>query len=288
MSSIYKQSFKKETADSPELSVYNCGQQSCEAGYTWGPGVRDHFLIHLVTSGRGSYTTGTDVYPVATGDLFLAKPNQLISYTADAQDPWEYYWVGFNGARAAHLVQQLPFTEDAPVYHAAQPDTARERLHDIYLSGGQEAYSETSMIGHLYLFLAHLMQYAPPLIHRPPEAGSGYVVGAIKYIQFNYSRDIGINDIAAAVGVSRSHLYRVFVGHLGQSPVEYLTQFRISEACSLLETTNLTVAEVAYSVGFFDQFYFSRVFKKAKGVPPSRYAANKTASPETLKQEATI
>lgn len=271
-SAVYKQSFKIETADTPQLSVYNCGLQSCEAGYTWGPGVRDHYLIHLVTSGCGSYQIGSDAFSVSAGDLFLAKPGQLITYTADTEDPWEYYWVGFNGAGAAALVQQLPFTEEAPLFRAANPATTRDILHNIYLSVGQEPYNQAAMTGHLYLFLSHLMQHTPPLVHRPPQPGSSYVVAAIKFIQFNYSRDISINDIAAAVGVSRSHLYRVFVSHLGQSPVEYLTLFRISEACSLLETTNLTVAEVAYSVGFFDQFYFSRVFKRIKGVPPSQYA----------------
>ena len=82
-----------------------------------------------------------------------------------------------------------------------------------------------------------------------------------------------MDDIAKAVGVSRSHLYRVFMSNVGQSPIDYLTNYRISEACSLLKSTNLSIAEIAVSVGFFDQFYFSRVFKKVKGIPPSKYAA---------------
>ena len=76
-----------------------------------------------------------------------------------------------------------------------------------------------------------------------------------------------------AVGVSRSHLYRVFMAIVGQSPIDCLTNYRISEACSLLKNSNLSIAEIAVSVGFFDQFYFSRVFKKVKGVPPSKYLA---------------
>ena len=81
-------------------------------------------------------------------------------------------------------------------------------------------------------------------------------------------------DIAKAVGVSRSHLYRVFIAAVGQSPIDYLTAYRVDEACALLKNTNLSIAEIAVSVGFFDQFYFSRVFKKVKGMPPSRYIAS--------------
>ena len=109
-----------------------------------------------------------------------------------------------------------------------------------------------------------------------PNVGSSssqYVLSAIKFIQFNYSHDISVDDIAKAVGVSRSHLYRVFMANVGQSPIDYLTHYRISEACSLLKSSSLSIAEIAVSVGFFDQFYFSRVFKKVKGVPPSKYLA---------------
>ncbi|MBQ5783001.1 MAG: helix-turn-helix transcriptional regulator, partial [Oscillospiraceae bacterium] len=76
---------------------------------------------------------------------------------------------------------------------------------------------------------------------------------------------------AGAVGISRSHLYRVFISNLNQSPIDYLTEYRINEACNLIKNTTLSISEIAVSVGFFDQFYFSRVFKKIKKVPPSKY-----------------
>lgn len=275
MQEPYKQSFKISSPENTGLSVYNCGLQSCAGGHTWGPGVRNHYLIHLVLSGKGQYLVDGQRFYIQPGDLFLAKPSQLIEYTADKSDPWEYYWVGFNGASAAHLVQQLPFTEELPVHTAKHPDVVRELLHNIYLSGGQQAYDAVRMVGHLHLFIAYLIEQAGFSTKRPPDIASQYVINAIQFIQFNYSGDIGVDDIAKAVGVSRSHLYRVFIGTLGQSPIEYLTDFRINEACALLKTTNLSVAEVAYSVGFFDQFYFSRVFKKAKGVPPSQFANSK-------------
>ena len=117
--------------------------------------------------------------------------------------------------------------------------------------------------------------------HKPHSTNSSsqYVLNAIKYIQFNYSHDISIDDVAKSVGVSRSHLYRVFMSNVGKSPINYLTEYRINEACKLLRTGNLSIAEVAISVGFFDQFYFSRVFKRAKGVPPSKYMAVQQPDP---------
>ena len=70
------------------------------------------------------------------------------------------------------------------------------------------------------------------------------------------------------------------MSNVGQSPIDYLTDYRISEACYLLKNSNLSIAEIAVSVGFFDQFYFSRVFKKVKGVPPSRYLSALGKNPQ--------
>ena len=274
MENLAKQSYIQADADNVELSVFRCGHEHCQPGYTWGPGVRDHYLIHLVVAGHGSYRVGGQSYALAPGDLFLAKPGQRISYTADAKEPWEYCWVGFNGACASRLVQQAPFTDSQPCHHCADARPMREALDQIYNARGTEPQDEARMTGCLYLFLALLMKEAQETMPRAGATGSQYVLAAVKYIQFNYSHDISVDDIAKAVGVSRSHLYRVFMTAVGQSPIDYLTAYRVDEACALLKNTNLSIAEIAVSVGFFDQFYFSRVFKKVKGMPPSRYLAS--------------
>ena len=257
MAELQKQSYKQNYTDNVELSIFNCGHEFCRPGHTWGPGVRDHYLIHLVVAGRGVYQVGGAAFSLQEGDLFLAKPNQLITYAADEADPWEYYWVGFNGACANKLVQQTPFTDQHPIYHCKDPQSAREALYNIYLARGTEPQCEAQMTGHLYLFMAQLMKEARDSMPNPASSSSQYVLSAIKFIQFNYSHDISVDDIAKAVGVNR-----------------------ISEACSLLKNTKLSIAEIAVSVGFFDQFYFSRVFKKVKGVPPSKYLAALEKDPQ--------
>lgn len=219
MANIYKQSFKQSYTDNVELSIFNCGSQLCEPGYTWGPGVRDHYLIHYVVSGKGTYCVNDTVYTLRTGDVFLAKPSQLIVYSADKEDPWEYYWVGFNGACANKLVLQMPFRDDMPVHSCRNTDRIKKAIYNIFLSRGPEQKNEVMMVGYLYLFIAELMQEALELAPHPANTSSQYVINAIKYIQFNYFHDISIDDIAKAVGVSRSHLYRVFMSNVGQSPL---------------------------------------------------------------------
>ena len=198
MADVYKQSFKQNYTNNIELSIFNCGLQSCERGYTWGPGVRDHYLIHYVVDGKGTYTVNNTVYELRAGDIFLAKPSQLITYSADKEEPWEYYWVGFNGACANKLVLQLPFREDMPTHHCKNAERVKKALFNIFLSRGPEPRNETLMVGYLYLFIAELMQEAMDLEPHASNSSSQYVINAIKYIQFNYSHDISIDDIAKA------------------------------------------------------------------------------------------
>ena len=273
MADVYKQAFKQNYTDNVELSIFNCGLEKCAPSHTWGPGIRDHYLIHLVLSGRGAYKVNGETWNLQAGDLFLVKPSQLVLYSADADEPWEYCWVGFNGACANKLVAQLPFTDLAPIHHARDAAALRHALELIYQARGLEPQDEASMVGYLYLFIAALMRESLEAEAHATSSSSQYVLNAIKYIQFNYSHDISINDVAKSVGVSRSHLYRVFMSNVGKSPIDYLTEYRINEACNLLRTSSLSIAEVAISVGFFDQFYFSRVFKKTVGIPPSKYVS---------------
>ena len=215
MPDVYKQSFKQNYTNNIELSIFNCGLERCAPGQTWGPGIRDHYLIHLVVSGKGIFEVGGRTWEVSEGDLFFARPSQLIRYTADEQQPWEYSWVGFNGACAHKLAAQLPFTDDAPVHHTSDPDGMRAALTNIYSSRGLQPQDEAAMVGYLYLFIAALMRETSAGKPHTASSSSQYVLNAIKYIQFNYSHDISIDDVAKSVGVSRSHLYRVFMLNVG-------------------------------------------------------------------------
>ncbi len=274
MNNPYKQSYKQEIIDNVSLAIFSSGLQSCPPKHLWGPGVRDHYLIHFVISGKGQYTCNGKTYNIKAGEMFLIKPSQVVHYVADTNEPWEYYWVGFNGTYAQKAVANLPFKDNMPVYAPKDFEACKEYLYQIYANSGNSMSNSAAMLGYFYLFIAKLIEESSLTSSVASATQSNYVVEAIKYIQFNYSTDISVDDIANAVGISRSHLYRVFISNLNQSPIDYLTEYRINEACELLKNSNLSISQIAVSVGFFDQFYFSRVFKKIKKIPPSKYVHN--------------
>lgn len=268
-----KFSFKDTLKEKMGLAVYNTGYEVCEGGHNWGPGVRDHYLLHYVRSGRGRYTFEGRVFELSAGDMFLVFPSTSVSYTADAFDPWEYCWVGFNGTEARRMLQETDFSEQEPVLHPENAGKLEEHLLNIYRSSGNTPAADADMAGYLYLFLGELMRCAH--VEKQPPDVQDYLMQALRYIQHNYAANIPVTTIASYVGVSRSQLYRAFMTTLEMSPHTYLKRYRINEACALLRSTRLSVSEVANSVGFPDPLYFSRVFKELKGMTPTEFQQNR-------------
>lgn len=100
---------------------------------------------------------------------------------------------------------------------------------------------------------------------------NGIVLNAISYIRENYQKNIGLGDVAQFCNVRSEYLSRIFKEETGVRFVSFLSNFRISMAKRLLASGNGTVSRVAEQVGFSDQKYFQKVFKKTCGVTPSEY-----------------
>ena len=92
---------------------------------------------------------------------------------------------------------------------------------------------------------------------------------ALSYIEKNYAENITVEKIAAALGVSASFLCRVFKKEMAMTVHEYLSQYRISKALSLLEAHSVT--ETGYLCGFCDNSHFISVFKKHMKITPMQY-----------------
>lgn len=155
MNDQYKNSYKATAKELVSLSVYNVGYQLCDAGYQWGPGIRDHYLIHYVISGKGTYEVNNETHFLSAEDAFLVYPNTEIIYRADAKTPWEYAWVGFTGSDAATILQATDFSRKHPCIHAVPngEEVKRQLLH-IYDARGNGFEHAVEMTGRLYTTLA--------------------------------------------------------------------------------------------------------------------------------------
>ena len=159
----YKNSYKVTEKELVSLSVYNVGFQRCDSLYQWGPGIRDHNLIHYIISGKGFSKIGKRTYELQAGDSFLVYPNTEVVYYAAETDPWEYAWVGFTGSDASMILKATDFSPEKPIIRETPhgSDIHRQILH-IYDARGNEFEHAVEMTGRLIRCLP-CFYTAPPI-----------------------------------------------------------------------------------------------------------------------------
>src|SRR5574344_1365306 len=267
----YKHSKKASQRSLVSLSVINVGEQKCVPSYKWGPGVRDHYLIHYIVSGKGTYRVHGETFHLSAGDVFLVLPDTEVEYSADSSDPWTYRWVGFVGTDAAAMVDSTDFSPARPVLEkpAFGPELSKD-LRKINESFGSSFRDAVEMTGRLYLALG-LFMHRTAAEGIPVDDERVNVRKACEFFDSHYSYDITVREAANYTGVSRSTLYRQFMNALGVSPKQYLDDFRMRKACALLKDTRLTIGSVSASVGIESQFYFTKVFRKSMMMNPTEY-----------------
>ena len=266
-SSLYKHSLKLERRMA-SLYVQNTGCQQCPPGCGWGPGMRGHFLLCHVLSGKGTYAAGDKQYQLREGDTFLIYPDTTVHYRADSEEPWEYLWVGFSGMDAKGYMERTDFTPEEPVFYGRDSEALRERMEAVRASCGAQPWEQMEMTARLYSLLSYLVRTGRGEAPDCAMLAAEYIVG-------HYEEPITVEGLAAYASVSHSSLYRRFVRRFGVSPKRFLLEYRIERACGMLVDTGCSIQEIANSVGFEDPFYFSRAFKDVKGVSPRQYAAQR-------------
>lgn len=91
------------------------------------------------------------------------------------------------------------------------------------------------------------------------------------YIRKNIDKNITLEELADVSGMSPRYFCRVFKSMTGRTPIEYVNYYRVETACQMLITTGESVTDIALNCGFNDMSYFSKIFKKLKGVSPSKF-----------------
>ena len=109
-------------------------------------------------------------------------------------------------------------------------------------------------------------------VRQHDEKESDYSIDEIlHFIHEHYQQHLSVTDIANLFKIERRHLAYIFKRYTGMSPLNYLTEYRIRRSKELLRQEDYSITKVAELVGFEDNLYFSRIFKKRTGYSPSAY-----------------
>ena len=153
-------------------------------------------------------------------------------------------------------------------------DTQRKLLQKIrQLSRLQENFDVEMQTRNLLseIWLLFLEELKNTQLKSVPAKNQDRILTMMAYIQENYARKITLQEVADASAVSTRECLRCFQTSIRQSPMEYLVDYRIQMAAGLLETTDLSVTEIAMRTGWGSNSYFTKMFRRIRGKTPNAY-----------------
>lgn len=259
-----------------DITIYQYGYEQCEPFHTFGPGMRNHYLIHYIISGTGTYRTsfnGKDAeYHLSSGQAFLIEPNRLIHYYADKETPWEYMWIEFDGLKAKEFIRQAGLSQDSPIYHATTDEGSKIVYHYLKQIVDFPDLLPVQIMGYTYLFLGALIENSSNTKKLPKNnIKEFYLQSTVDYIESYYMKDITVEDMAENLNLSTSYFSKLFKKMTEKSPQEFLITYRINKSCELLRSTNLKIGEISLLVGYPNQFHFTRAFKNIMNITPNEW-----------------
>ena len=239
--------------------------------HSFGPAVRQNYILHVVMEGKGTYHVKNHHYHLKKGDLFLIRPGDSTFYLADGEEPWMYCWLSFGGSAANEIIRQSHFKEDQYTMISSDIQKYSETILDCLSYADKTLENELQLNGLTYHFLADLLSDGGKIHLGDEKNYSPLAVAAVEYIEAHYAEQLTVEEIAQHLSVNRSHLSRVFRTHMAISMKEYILGVRINQGAFLLSMTDESVESIAEQVGFNSLVVFSRMFKKLTGETASAY-----------------
>lgn len=233
-----------------DLNPISCGHQDCPSGHSFGPSLRNCYLIHYVFSGCGIFSNEKGTHPVEAGEIFLIRPGEMTTYTADKTNPWHYIWIGFDGQLAKKLDK---LTIPVFPYH-------HDTFTDLLQCSEKNNMKETFLASKLFEIITNIFDDGNTVKH--------YEKLAHNYISANFMQhDLSVENIAKQLGINRQYLSRLFKAEYNMTMQEYLVHLRLQYGAIYLQR-GCSVNQAAYLCGYEDVFNFSKMFKKKYGISP--------------------
>lgn len=230
------------------------------------------FILIYCVEGKGEIRLNGNLYSVPADHFFIIPAGMPHAYHSDEQDPWSIYWIHFSGQKSGiysrFSCQPLAIEQSKTSRISERVDLFSEIFRNLDRGFGIETLEYVNLcLPHLLASFTHLSQFR--LIKESGEKDP--VAQSINFMLEQVAKKLKLEDIAAETGLSASHYSRLFVNRTGHSPIDYFIQLKIQRACRLLDNSGWMIADVAREMGFDDQFYFSRVFRKVMGMSPVEY-----------------
>lgn len=261
----------------PGVAVNSAGYfPKAEGHYIERPkGRAEHILIYC-TKGSGWYEVDGVRSEVHGGQFLVIPAGVPHSYGASENNPWYIYWAHFSGPNAHCICQRIPNVQTITGSDDSRI-TERITLFDEILNIMERHVDARSASYITSMFMALISSFCYIDIYReaarPQERSKDlyFLSKAIHFMTENIDTQLTLKLMADNSGYSESNFYRLFFKETGIAPITYFLKLKMSNAETLLLDTDLSISQIALKLGYTDQYYFSRLFKKFSGQSPRNW-----------------
>lgn len=231
--------------------------------------------ISYVSSGHGICELNGTFFPITAGDLVICNSRVLHDEFIDSSN-MKLFAVAATGIRIEGLRENSLIPDHmSPIFKLGErSEEFQTMVNLLFLQANSDSYRKTEICQRLfqafYLMTLDVIDQtkSPESI---PDTPAALISRMRSYIDQHFADDFSVAQMAKEFDISTSYLSRVFRQGIGCSASAYLTRRRLGEAQTLLLNTTIPVSEIAKKVGYPNQSYFTKIFKKNFGISPLRY-----------------
>lgn len=228
----------------------------------------DDYLIIYNLHGAVEVWHGYDCRKLSDGDITIIPPHVRHKFSYFRRENSEYYWCHFSGALATELVEKIIASHSTNFHIGCYMNIAQLfiKIYESLLNNSEDVTNNL-----LYTLLFSVGALAENPLKADLDENVSDILKSVIYIQNNYNKEISVESLSEMCHLSKYNFMRKFKTITGSPVHKFITDYRMMQAKRLLSTTELNVKEVALHIGFVDNMYFSRAFKKHFGISPTEY-----------------
>jgi AraC-like DNA-binding protein len=216
------------------------------------------------------------VYPLTRNQVFIIPAHNAHSYGADSDNPWSIYWFHFCG-------------ENVPIFssiigrsiHVEESDENRYedrfQLFEEMYQNLEMGYSPENLeyVSYCLLYFLVSLKYINQFREIKKAKQTDVVRKSIQFMIDNLENKITLDDLARQACYSAGHFGAYFLKKTSYTPMEYYNQLKMQRACSFLQfSSDMKINEIAFRLGYYDPFHFSKAFRQEMGITPKEYRKN--------------
>ena len=229
------------------------------------PRTESLFKMYCVACGRGQLHTAWKVHKLKKGDVFFTFPAR--DFRIEGENDFAYMYISFLGVRANKILDSFAINDKNCVF------TGTASLSEFWKNAINIASDPMGTISEgvlLYTFGVLGARFEEK--QGQSEKGVQSINVIKKYVDDNFSdEDFSLEKISKALNYNPKYISQLFKKKMSVGINEYLNTVRIQSACTMIEQGTTSVSDIAMRCGFSDAQYFSKVFKRKMGIPPTEY-----------------